>query len=120
MSLTYTKFAQVLLATVTMAHYLHFRTPSVAQHEALGEFYEELQKLSDKYIETSIAVYGPLGTDHLVNLRFSGYGARTLLECFIEILDENRVEIDHPGLLNTLDDISTLTLQTLYKVKNLI
>jgi hypothetical protein len=44
-------FAMCLLNAVTAAHIHHFGTDSYSQHVALGDFYENIEDLADKFIE---------------------------------------------------------------------
>ena len=45
------KFIAESLAVRTAAHLLHLSSRSYAQHNALGDFYEALTDLADKYAE---------------------------------------------------------------------
>lgn len=44
-------YAMCLLHGVTAAHLHHWNTPSYAEHQALGEFYEKLSDLADTFVE---------------------------------------------------------------------
>lgn len=113
------RFAQQLMLTVTLAHWLHFRTTSYAKHMALGDFYEELQDHADKFIETSITTYGPLDGANYVDINFNTADPIKSLRNFNTLLAEAHGALDNPGLINVLEDIMTLTQQTLYKLENL-
>jgi hypothetical protein len=45
------EFAMCLLNAVTAGHIHHLTTDSYAQHVALGEFYEGIDDLADRFIE---------------------------------------------------------------------
>lgn len=45
------EFAMCMLNGVTAGHIQHLTTDSYAQHMALGDFYDRLDDLSDKFIE---------------------------------------------------------------------
>ena len=47
-----------LLEYKTQAHWLHLLTKSYAQHKSLQEFYEKIDELADRFIETYFGKYG--------------------------------------------------------------
>lgn len=49
-----------LLEYKTQAHWLHLLTKSYAQHKSLQEFYEKIDELADRFIETYFGRYGRL------------------------------------------------------------
>ena len=116
------KFAETLMTTISNAHLWHFYTKSFAQHEAFGTFYEELQSLADKYIESDIGVNGPIsitsesfyyaGLDDVVR-NMNAFKAFTKA-----VRDENE-KASQNGLVATLEEIMSLIDQTLFKLQQL-
>jgi hypothetical protein len=104
----------------TQAHLFHFSSTSYAQHVALGDFYDALTGLVDKYAE----VYMGLSS------RITGWPGPatverkdpiTLLEDYLELVKDEFTEDEHESqaLLNILAELEELTAQTLYKLRNL-
>lgn len=115
----HTKFVQLLLQSVTISHWYHLRTKSYAKHVALEEFYTELRDLTDKFAEASQAVYGDLREETMVGLKFDSDSPISNLKELMRLVRDERTRIEHPGLINIVDDVLTLILQTLYKLENL-
>ena len=85
-------FLLTLLHGVTNTHLLHWKTKSYAEHKALGEFYENLQKATDSLAEAVIGKYdltpkfpqtyyhpADNGLDELLSLKDYVGSTRTLL-----------------------------------------
>lgn len=107
---------QRLFAARNAAHLAHWKTKSYAQHQALGEFYDELIERLDEYVEAHQGTFGIVGkvegdTDDIVRL----IREETLW------LNEHRSSIAKqvPALENLLDAVTDLHLKTLYKLENL-
>ena len=108
-----------MLEASAQAKVFHWQTSSFAEHEALGEFYEGLNDLMDKFIEAYQGCYGRImmGCDMEVKpytmeapvaflTDFKNYisgGARMLV-------------LGNSALSNILDEINGLVEQTLYRL----
>ena len=92
------------------AHANHWTTDSFSQHEALGEFYEDLIGILDKYVEAYQGAFGQLDTapDQVENI------ARFLREELVW-LTSKRKEISRgvPALENILDEMVAVYMKTL-------
>jgi len=95
------------------AHLNHWKTKSYAQHEALGEYYEGVIDLLDKYVEAHQGAFGIVETE-TANIAKK-------LNADIIWITENRATISQgvPALENILDELVGLKLKTLYKLENL-
>jgi hypothetical protein len=111
-------FAMCLLNSVTAAHIHHFGTDSYAQHMALGEFYEGIEDLADKFIEA-----------------YQGKKSKIFFAEKALFLGENGLELvlyvgkeiaryrEMPGfpqdsdLQNIVDELSDQVASTLYKLR---
>ena len=51
------QFVAVLLHSATVTHFLHLQTQSYAQHVALGEYYDKIVDLADKWAEAYQGAY---------------------------------------------------------------
>lgn len=98
------------------AHANHWTTNSFSQHEALGEFYEDLIGVLDKYVEAYQGTFGQLeqAPDQVDDI------AKFLRKDMLW-LNANRKEIARgvPALENILDEMVAVYMKTLYKVENL-
>ena len=103
-------------AVRTAAHMLHLRSNSYAQHMALGDFYDTLTGLADKYAEVYMGLEGQIKSFPTVT------PPRTepldLLEDYLELVQaEQKEDADSQALLNILAELEELTAQTIYKVR---
>jgi len=55
-------FLATLLHSSTNSHFMHWSTPSYAQHKTLGKFYENIIELADQLAETYFGCYGNIKT----------------------------------------------------------
>lgn len=103
------------LMMVTYTHVAHFVTDSYAQHRALGDFYEALQDLIDKFAEVYIGTGGVYRPLLRVDESFDLF--KSLRELTAEA-DYVKDGLDS-SLVNIIDEIKALTFQTLYKLEKL-
>lgn len=98
------------------AHSEHWTTDSFSEHEALGEFYENVIGAIDKYVEAHQGVFGQMkdAPDGVNDI------AAMLREEMLWVV-ENRSEIAKsiPALENLLDELSAVYMKTLFKLENL-
>lgn len=98
------------------AHAEHWTTKSFAQHEALGEFYEDIIAALDKYVEAHQGTFGQMkkAPEQVPD-------TAALLRDEMIWLIEHRSEIakNVPALENVLDEMSAVYMKTLYKIENL-
>lgn len=100
------------------AHKLHLATKSYAQHKALNSFYEDILDLIDQIVETYQGEY------ELVKLNFNSENFSDNPEKFLndlvnEIKKSRELFDGDDHLQNMIDELTSLTYQTLYKIKNL-
>lgn len=95
------------------AHLNHWKTKSFSQHQALGDYYEGVIELLDKYVEAHQGAFGVVDNE-TVNINKK-------LNADIVWITEHRAEITQgvPALENILDELVGLKLKTLYKLENL-
>jgi hypothetical protein len=105
-----------LLHSATNTHIQHLQTRSFAQHEALGEFYDEIVDLTDALIE----IYQ--GKNKTIVKYPETYTAPTFppvegLEKLRNYLLANRAVIGtESNVQNELDNIISLVERTIYKL----
>lgn len=102
-------------AVRTAAHLLHLTSSSYSQHVALGDFYDALMGLVDRYAEVYMGVEGHVKT----------FPSKTppndtpigLLEDYLEFVQAEQGDDESEALENILAEIEELTAQTLYKLR---
>lgn len=98
------------------SHAAHWTTGSFAQHEALGEFYEDLIGSLDKYVEAHQGTFGQMqkAPEQVPDVT-------EMLRGELLWLMENRSKIakNVPALENILDEMASVYMKTLYKLENL-
>ncbi|QDH50435.1 hypothetical protein [Caulobacter phage KcrB] len=111
------EFVSRAFYTRDLAHWEHWRTKSFSQHEALGEFYEELITSVDSVVEAyqgRFDIVGPLPVPN----EYAGDIIKHL-EADRDWLEENRDELAQgiTALENLIDTVSDLYLRTIYKLE---
>lgn len=114
------RFIAETLAVRTAAHLAHLSSRSYAQHVALGDFYDALVPLVDKYAEVYTGLEGKIPTYPKVPP--PDYDDPiALLSVYLNLVKAETRE-DAKGsqaLLNILAELEELTAQTLYKLRTL-
>ena len=95
------------------AHIAHWKTNSYSKHMALGDFYDNIIDLLDKYVEAHQGTFGLIDEE--------AEDISKIIHDDIIWLNENRDEIAKgiPALENILDEITGEHMKTLYKLENL-
>lgn len=97
----------------------HWTTKSYAQHQALGEFYEEVIEKLDGIVEAYQGYFGIIGTVRLQQLPFQDFA--TLIADEAKMISEARSEIARnvAAIENLVDGLSETYFKTFYKLANL-
>lgn len=112
----------ILFLSRDVAHREHLATTSFAQHMALGEFYPAVIELADSLAEAYQGRYGLIGAIPLAANEAEGEGPIVALEQHLQWIESNRDKAlpkSDTALQNILDEIVSLYLSALYKLKNL-
>lgn len=112
------KIIATLFLSREVSHREHLSTTSYAHHMALGSFYEEVIDVADSLAETYQGM-GELIKD-IPYLEYDGGGnIHTVLKKHLTLIQRYRgkCEIESSALENVFDDVETLYLSTLYKLK---
>lgn len=111
------QFIVQCLAVRTSAHLLHLSSKSYAQHVALGDFYDTLIDLTDKYAEVYMGLEGQV-TSWPAPATVERKDPIVLLEDFLELVQEEQAEdTESEALKNILAELEELTAQSLYKLR---
>lgn len=102
-------------------HLNHLRVSGVgsyATHKALNEFYDGILDLIDSLIESYQGKYGIIDIEIFSSSKSDSIKC---LEELVKLTDNGSVYnmFTETWIQNQIDEISTLTYQTLYKLKNL-
>lgn len=114
------EFVAKLLNTLTCVRTYHWATDSYAQHVALGEFYDALSSLLDRFVEQYQGIYGRFGRQALMRpYAFQDLNpAEYLMEARYEINRLRNIP-DFPqdsALQNVCDEIAGEMDRTIYKL----
>ena len=102
-----------------VAHSVHLNTRSFAKHKALGNFYDDVIDLADKFAEAYQGRHGLIGPISLHSARKTSNIVEFLEDSLKEIEDMRYKVCDKSdsALQNIIDEIVELYLTTLYKLK---
>lgn len=103
----------------TQAHWLHLQTKSFEEHNALGGFYEGIDSLMDRFIETYFGRYERLNGDFTNEIK--AYGNIDVVSFVKEVYEHTNqmTMVTRPmdtDLQNIIADIKELCNHTLYKL----
>ena len=108
-----------MLEASAQAKVFHWQTSSFAEHEAMGEFYDEFNGLMDKFIESYQGCYGRImmGCDLEVK-PYTMDAPVAFLTSFKEFIQTGArmMVMGNTALSNILDEINGLVEQTLYRL----
>jgi len=98
------------------AHIEHWKTDSYSKHQALGDFYDGVIDMLDKYVEAHQGTFGLIG-----KVVGEEKDVAKIIHDDIIWLNENRDKIARgvPALENIIDELTGLHMKTLYKLENL-
>lgn len=112
-------FVGMLFLARDVTHSVHLNTRSYAKHKALGKFYENIVGLTDDFAEAYQGRHGLIGPVSLQSAKKTSNVVEFLQDQLAEI-EENRYKFcdkDDSAIQNIIDEIVSLYLSTLYKLK---
>ena len=112
------EFAMCLLNGVTAGHIHHLGTDSYSQHMALGEFYVELDKRADKFMEAYQGRYSKI--IFAEKALFLGENGLELVQYVCDQIEYYRNGVGFPQdseLQNIVDELLDLADFTKYKLR---
>lgn len=112
-------FVGMLFLARDVAHSVHLNTRSFAKHMALQGFYEEIVGLADGFAEAYQGKHGLMGPISLMSAKKTTNIVEFLQDQMDEIEAERYkiVDKDCTPLHNIIDEIVSLYLSTLYKLR---
>lgn len=114
------EFVGLLFLARDVAHSVHLNTRSYAKHMALGDFYDGIVSLADKFAEAYQGRNGLIGSIALLSAKKPS-NVTEFLQTSLNELEAAREEVagNDTALQNIIDEIVALYLSTLYKLKYL-
>jgi DNA-binding ferritin-like protein len=112
-------FVGCLFLARDVVHSVHLNTRSYAKHKALQKFYENIIDLADNFAEAYQGRNGMIGAITLQSSKKTA-NVTEFLEDQLKDIEKYRYEVcgkDDSALQNLIDEIITLYLSTLYRLK---
>lgn len=112
-------FVATMLHSATVTHLQHLATKSFAQHMALGEYYEAIPDLVDKYAEAYQGRYGLIAGYETTSFHYSKE-PKMYVGKILDFLDEiKNVLPKDTDLVNLFDAVTESVTSLKYKLENL-
>jgi hypothetical protein len=116
------EFISLMFFARNFTHREHLRTTVYARHMALGEFYDAIVDLADKFTEVFQGRYGIVEDVSLDQLD-TETDSLTLLQSQVDWIDANRymiAPVKDTTTQNIIDEIIAQYLHTIYKYRTLM
>lgn len=113
------KYVALLFLGRDIAHRVHLKTRSFAEHMALNEFYDDIVDSADKFAEVYQGCYNELLNIPLLNNEYKG-NIIDVLEKQKEWIEANReaiVDRKNTALHNIIDEAVAIYDKALYKLR---
>ena len=109
-------FVSVLFHSATVTHFMHLQTKSFAQHMALGEYYDAIVELADKWAEAFQGRYDII-TNYPKDFHLATDPVKYLTQ-IKDFVDDLRKDLPQDSELNNVvDGIADQIDSTLYKLR---
>jgi len=109
-------FVSVLFHSATVTHFMHLQTKSFAQHMALGEYYDAIVELADKWAEAYQGCYDII-TNYPKDFHLANEPVKYLTQ-IKDFVDDIRKDLPSESQLqNIVDEIADQIDSTLYKLR---
>jgi hypothetical protein len=109
-------FVSVLFHSATVTHFMHLQTKSFAQHMALGEYYDAIVELADKWAEAYQGCYDII-TNYPKDFHLATDPVKYLTQ-IKDFVDDIRKDLPSESQLqNIVDEIADQIDSTLYKLR---
>lgn len=118
-SATIENLAARVFAARDAAHREHWKTNSIAKHEALGSFYGDVIEQIDTIIELDQGMYGLIGAFEVEDSQPNDI--ISFLRDEAKWIESNRDKFSKcQAVLNQIDELTGIYLRTVYKLTNLL
>ena len=108
-----------LLHSQTQVHIFHLGTKSYAEHKALQKYYEGIDDLTDRLVESYQGKYGLMS--NYKTYKMSSYKSKKQVMSYfthvLDVIEKNRDSVDDSYIQNQIDTVQELIYSTMYKLK---
>lgn len=110
-----------VFATRNVAHILHWRTQSYAEHKALGKFYSDLPDMIDAIVEAYQGRFALIGPVPVISPPPAGFSILQHLtdECGWIELNCDAITQENEAIENLVYNLLEAYYTTIYKLRNL-
>jgi hypothetical protein len=107
-----------VFASRNAAHLQHWASKSYAEHQALGEFYDEVIERLDTLVEAHQGRFGLMGKVEPTTVKGS---IVEVLRSDVEWVEEHHTDVcmKVSSIANLIDGVTEVYLTTIYKLENL-
>lgn len=110
------RLLMVLLHSATIAHVLHWKTPSYAIHKALAKYYEQMPDLVDTLAESLFGKYSTI-TDYEDHFMMEDSPLQYMTEIQEYVTSQRKLIAQDSEIQNSVDTIMELLNTTVYKLR---
>ena len=110
------RLLMVLLHSATIAHVLHWKTPSYSIHKALGKYYEQMPDLTDTLAESLFGKYSTI-TDFEDHFMMEDSPLQYMTEIQEYVTSQRKLIAQDSEIQNSIDTIMELLNTTVYKLR---
>jgi hypothetical protein len=108
-----------LLHSQTQVHIFHLGTKSYAEHKALQKYYEGIDDLTDRLVESYQGKYGLMS--NYKTYKMSSYKSKKQVMSYfthvLDVIEKNRDSVEGSYIQNQIDTVQELIYSTMYKLK---
>ena len=110
------RLLMVLLHSATIAHVLHWKTPSYSIHKALGKYYQQMPDLTDTLAESLFGKYSTI-TDFEDHFMMEDSPLQYMTEIQEYVTSQRKLIAQDSEIQNSVDTIMELLNTTVYKLR---
>ena len=110
------RLLMVLLHSATIAHVLHWKTPSYSIHKALGKYYKQIPDLTDTLAETIFGKYSTI-TDYEDHFMLEDSPLQYMTEIQEYVKSQRKLIAQDSEIQNAVDTVMELLNTTVYKLR---
>lgn len=110
------RLLMVLLHSATIAHVLHWKTPSFSIHKALGKYYQQMPDLTDTLAESLFGKYSTI-TDFEDHFMMEDSPLQYMTEIQDYVTSQRKLIAQDSEIQNSVDAVMELLNTTVYKLR---
>lgn len=110
------RLLMVLLHSATIAHVLHWKTPSYSIHKAMGKYYKLMPDLADTLAESIFGKYSTI-TDYEDHFMLEDSPLQYMTEIQDYVNTQRKLIAQDAEIQNSVDAVMELINSTVYKLR---